>query len=119
MERDEQADGIPVVVKDLIDFIEREGSHSVGIFRVPGMATVIKKVKALYNQSAGEYPDLTTIDQFKPEDAAGVLKMFCNDLPEPLVPFTMYHDFIDIFPIRGTSFSPSPSLSNRLTQAVG
>ena len=96
--RDKPEDGIPRVVKDLATFIEEKGSHSVGIFRIPGTATTIKRVKTLYNQSVGEYPNLFELEQFKAEDAAGVFKMFFRDMPEPLIPHDMYQLFISMFP---------------------
>ena len=34
------------------------------------------------------------MEEFRPNDAAGLLKMFFHDLPEPLIPFSMFNDFL-------------------------
>jgi len=54
IERDKQEDGIPIVLKDMVTFIEKEGIDTVGLFRVPGTATAIKKAKTIFNQCEGK-----------------------------------------------------------------
>lgn len=34
------------------------------------------------------------MEEFRPNDAAGLLKMFFHDLPEPLIPYRMFHGFL-------------------------
>lgn len=34
------------------------------------------------------------MEEFRPNDAAGLLKMFFHDLPEPLIPYRMFNDFL-------------------------
>ncbi len=67
----------------------------MGLFRITGTSTIVKKLRKLYNQSGltGEYPVLADIEEFRPPDAAGLLKMFFHDLPDPLLPYS----YFDIF----------------------
>ena len=53
IERDKQK--IPTVVTTLVEFVEKEGINTVGLFRIPGTATSIKRVKTLFNQSNGYF----------------------------------------------------------------
>ena len=83
-------------MKDLISYLDNNGLDDMGLFRIPGTSTVVKKLRFEYNQSfvTGNYPDLEKMDDFRPNDAAGLLKMFFHDLPEPLIPYHMFSDFL-------------------------
>lgn len=54
IERDQQQDGVPIVIKDIIGFIEKRGIETVGLFRIPGTATAIKKAKTIFNECNGK-----------------------------------------------------------------
>eukprot|EP00339_Tiarina_fusa_P028264 CAMPEP_0117004094 /NCGR_PEP_ID=MMETSP0472-20121206/5192_1 /TAXON_ID=693140 ORGANISM="Tiarina fusus, Strain LIS" /NCGR_SAMPLE_ID=MMETSP0472 /ASSEMBLY_ACC=CAM_ASM_000603 /LENGTH=147 /DNA_ID=CAMNT_0004704955 /DNA_START=114 /DNA_END=554 /DNA_ORIENTATION=- len=72
--------------------------YTVGLFRIPGTATAIKKAKTIFNQCNGNYPTLEELGFMQANDAAGLLKMFFHDLPEPLIPHNLYSQFVNIFP---------------------
>lgn len=99
IERENEEDGIPKILKMLTEYIEKDGIDFVGLFRIPGKATAIKHAKTVLNQSNGNYPELSELEFLKPNDAAGLLKMFFNDLPTPLVPHELYNNFISLFPV--------------------
>jgi len=96
LEREKPLDGIPRVVKDLISYLDKHGLNDMGLFRIPGTSTIVKKIRFEYNQAfvTGRYPKLEEIPDFQPNDASGLLKMFFHDLPEPLLPYRMYYDFL-------------------------
>lgn len=87
-----------------MQFIENNGMTTVGLFRIPGTATAIKKAKTVYNQCNGNYPKISEFGFMQPNDAAGLLKMFFHDLPEPLIPHELYYKFINIFPSKLTYY---------------
>jgi len=96
VERENPKDGVPRVVKDLISYLDRFGLDDLGLFRIPGTSTTVKRLRFEYNQSfiTGNYPNLEEMEEFQPNDAAGLLKMFFHDLPEPLIPYHMFNDFL-------------------------
>lgn len=51
VDRDKPEDGIPIVIKDLVNFLRESGMDTQGLFRIPGTNTLIKKAKTSYNQS--------------------------------------------------------------------
>ncbi|CAG8814655.1 34236_t:CDS:2, partial [Racocetra persica] len=88
------ADGkVPLLVEKSIAEIEKRGLEEVGIYRVPGIAGSVNKLRAAFNTNAEavnlndeEYRDINVI--------AGALKLFFRSLPEPLTTFELYEDFI-------------------------
>ncbi|RHZ79469.1 hypothetical protein Glove_144g105 [Diversispora epigaea] len=88
------ADGrIPVLVEKCISEIEKRGLEEVGIYRVPGAAMAINKLRAAFNKNAEavnlsdeEYRDINIV--------AGALKLFFRSLPEPITTYEFYDQFI-------------------------
>ncbi|CAG8444185.1 2318_t:CDS:2, partial [Cetraspora pellucida] len=88
------ADGkVPLLVEKCIAEIEKRGLEEVGIYRVPGIAGSVNKLRATFNTNAEavnlneeEYRDINVI--------AGALKLFFRSLPEPLTTFELYDEFI-------------------------
>lgn len=87
VEREHAQDHIPRIVKDLVQYLRKHGLECTGLFRIPGTARIVKKLRSAYNQvytHNAEFPDLETYPDVKPQDVAGVLKMFFHDLPDAL-----------------------------------
>ena len=61
----EQSD-VPKVVVDLIAYLDEFGLDDVGLFRIPGTSTTVKKLRYEYNQSylTGKYVLLNTVTTF-------------------------------------------------------
>lgn len=51
VERENPPDGVPRVVRDLVSYLDKNGLDDLGLFRIPGTSTVVKKLRLEYNQS--------------------------------------------------------------------
>eukprot|EP00063_Salmo_salar_P010241 XP_013985076.1 PREDICTED: rho GTPase-activating protein 24-like isoform X2 [Salmo salar] len=79
----------PLVVEQCVDFIRERGLLEVGLFRQPGQATLVKELQDAFD--AGEKPSFDSTDV---HTVASLLKLYLRELPEPLVPFSRYQDFL-------------------------
>ena len=66
--------------------------HSLGIYRVSGVKHKVEKLCQAFENGA-ELVDLT--DQ-NPNVVANVLKLYMRQLPEPLLTFDLYQEFIRV-----------------------
>ncbi|XP_041703614.1 rho GTPase-activating protein 22 isoform X2 [Coregonus clupeaformis] len=80
----------PLLVEQCVDFIRERGLDEEGLFRMPGQANLVKDLQEAFD--CGDKPlfdsntDVHTV--------ASLLKLYFRELPEPVVPFSMYEDFL-------------------------
>ncbi|XP_051897305.1 rho GTPase-activating protein 22-like [Pristis pectinata] len=80
----------PLLVEQCVDFIREHGLNEEGLFRMPGQANLVKDLQDSFN--CGEKPlfdkntDVHTV--------ASLLKLYLRELPEPVIPFAKYEDFL-------------------------
>ncbi|XP_029104448.1 rho GTPase-activating protein 22 isoform X1 [Scleropages formosus] len=80
----------PLLVEQCVDFIRERGLHEEGLFRMPGQANLVKDLQEAFD--CGDKPlfdsntDVHTV--------ASLLKLYLRELPEPVVPFAKYDDFL-------------------------
>lgn len=84
---------IPVIVERLIVAIETHGMFTVGVYRKSGATAKVKQLKQ--NIDSGK-EDMTAIDieEYPIHTLTTVLKYFFRELPEPLLTFELYDDFL-------------------------
>ncbi|XP_056302376.1 rho GTPase-activating protein 24 isoform X3 [Danio aesculapii] len=80
----------PLVVEQCVDFIRERGLTEVGLFRQPGQATLVKELQEAFD--AGEKPSFDSSTDV--HTVASLLKLYLRELPEPLVPFSRYEEFL-------------------------
>ncbi|KAK2872889.1 hypothetical protein Q8A67_022786 [Cirrhinus molitorella] len=80
----------PLVVEQCVDFIREHGLTEVGLFRQPGQATLVKELQEAFD--AGEKPSFDNSTDV--HTVASLLKLYLRELPEPLVPFSRYEEFL-------------------------
>ncbi|SAM03584.1 hypothetical protein [Absidia glauca] len=85
---------VPPLVTKCINEIERRGLEEVGIYRVAGTGSVVQQLRKEFNSGASNviiddyhYPDINVV--------ADALKQFLRELPEPLLTFVLYDEFIN------------------------
>ncbi|XP_071169195.1 unconventional myosin-IXb-like isoform X19 [Mytilus edulis] len=84
---------VPVVVERLITVIELHGLYVEGLYRRAGAQAKVKILKQLIDSGK---EDLVAIDttEYQIHVLAAVLKGFFRDLPEPVLTYDLYDDFI-------------------------
>ncbi|MGH0130190.1 UNVERIFIED_CONTAM: hypothetical protein FKN15_053988 [Acipenser sinensis] len=80
----------PLIVEQCAKFIRSQGLLEVGLFRLPGQATLVKELRNAFD--AGEKPSFDSSTDV--HTVASLLKLYLRELPEPLVPFSKYEDFL-------------------------
>ncbi|KAK7890981.1 hypothetical protein WMY93_022944 [Mugilogobius chulae] len=85
---DERA--VPLVVEKLMNYIEMHGLYTEGIYRKPGSANKIKELK----QGLDTDVESTTLDDYNIHVIGSVFKQWLRDLPNPLMTFELYEEFI-------------------------
>ncbi|TSL04388.1 Rho GTPase-activating protein 24 [Bagarius yarrelli] len=80
----------PLVVEQCVDFIREHGLMEVGLFRQSGQATLVKELQEAFD--AGEKPSFDSSTDV--HTVASLLKLYLRELPEPLVPFSRYQEFL-------------------------
>ncbi|RWS08459.1 Myosin-IXa-like protein [Dinothrombium tinctorium] len=81
---------IPIVVEKLITAIELKGLYTEGIYRKSGTTSKINELKAKLEESV----DDTDLDAYSVHVLSAVLKSFFRDMPEPLMTYELYDDFL-------------------------
>ncbi|XP_076321637.1 rho GTPase-activating protein 45-like isoform X2 [Tachypleus tridentatus] len=88
----ESYEEIPHIITKCIEEIDRKGYFIKGIYRVSGVKSRVEKLCQCFENGA-ELVDLTEVH---PNVIANVLKLYLRQLPEPLLTFRLYPDFIKI-----------------------
>ncbi|XP_041464110.1 unconventional myosin-IXAa-like isoform X3 [Lytechinus variegatus] len=83
---------IPVVLERLITTVEVNGLYTEGIYRKPGPAAKVKELKHLINSE--EEVDNIDFNNYSVLVIAQVLKSFFRDMPEPLLTYQLYEEFL-------------------------
>ncbi|XP_045483027.1 unconventional myosin-IXa-like isoform X2 [Harmonia axyridis] len=81
---------IPVVIERLLHVIELNGLYTEGIYRKSGVNSKIKELKTRMD----EYPNEVEFEKYQVHVLASVLKSFLREMPEPLLTFECYENFI-------------------------
>lgn len=85
---------VPLIVVSCGGFLKRQGISTEGIFRVGGSSKRLRELQEKFN-SPPDYGANETWEGYTVHDAASLLRRYLTALPEPLVPFDMYHQFRD------------------------
>uniref|UniRef100_A0A9J7ZKM1 Myosin IXAb n=1 Tax=Cyprinus carpio carpio TaxID=630221 RepID=A0A9J7ZKM1_CYPCA len=85
---DERA--VPLVVEKLINYIEMHGLYTEGIYRKSGSTNKSKELK----QGLDTDVNSVNLDDYNIHVIASVLKQWLRDLPNPLMTFELYEEFL-------------------------
>lgn len=86
----ETADEVPFIVRNCTAEIERRALSVQGIYRMNGSKIRIAKLR----QSFENGRDLTDMSENSPHDITNLLTLYLRELPEPIVLFRLYDDFM-------------------------
>ncbi|XP_048040881.1 rho GTPase-activating protein 1 isoform X1 [Megalobrama amblycephala] len=85
------SEGIPLVMRDTVGYLQENGLQTEGIFRRSANVSLVKDIKQKYN--SGEEVSFSQLDNV--HLAAVILKMFLRELPEPLLTYQLYNDIVN------------------------
>lgn len=85
---------IPLLVERCIAAVELRGMDYEGIYRKSGGAAQMRSIQLSFEQ--GLDPDLTDDDEYNDICAVtSILKQYFRELPDPLVTYELYSEFIE------------------------
>lgn len=80
----------PMLVEQCVDFIRQWGLREEGLFRLPGQANLVKELQDAFD--CGEKPSFDCNTDV--HTVASLLKLYLRELPEPVIPFHDYNEFL-------------------------
>ncbi|XP_069087516.1 rho GTPase-activating protein 29 isoform X1 [Pleurodeles waltl] len=85
-------DGIPAIIKKCTHEIESRALNVKGIYRVNGAKSRVEKLCQAFENGN----DLVELSELYAHDISNVLKLYLRQLPEPLILFRLYNEFIGL-----------------------
>uniref|UniRef100_A0A8C6UJ26 Rho GTPase-activating protein 29 n=1 Tax=Neogobius melanostomus TaxID=47308 RepID=A0A8C6UJ26_9GOBI len=85
-------DGIPFIIKKCTSEIESRALNIKGIYRVNGAKSRVEKLCQAFENGK----DLVELSDLSPHDISNVLKLYLRQLPEPLILYRYYNEFIGL-----------------------
>ncbi|CAO2390431.1 Spermathecal Physiology Variant [Caenorhabditis elegans] len=83
---------IPLIIEKSIDQLQRRGLRAKGIYRTCGVKSKIEEICNAFERSSSD--DEVCLDNENPMNLASVVKLYLRKLPEPLLTFELYDDFV-------------------------
>ncbi|RMB91481.1 hypothetical protein DUI87_32060 [Hirundo rustica rustica] len=81
---------VPILVQKSTEFIREHGVGEEGIFRLPGQDNLVRQLRDAFD--AGERPSFDRDTDV--HTVASLFKLYLRELPEPVVPWLQYEDFL-------------------------
>ncbi|XP_063311506.1 unconventional myosin-IXb isoform X4 [Pelobates fuscus] len=81
---------VPVVMEMLLEYLEMHGLYTEGIYRKSGAANRMRELK----QSLEKDPNSVKLENYPIHTITGILKQWLRELPEPLMTFAQYGEFL-------------------------
>ncbi|XP_028640649.1 unconventional myosin-IXb isoform X16 [Grammomys surdaster] len=81
---------VPIVLEKLLEHVEMHGLYTEGLYRKSGAANRTRELR----QALQTDPAAVKLEDFPIHAITGVLKQWLRELPEPLMTFAQYGDFL-------------------------
>uniref|UniRef100_A0A8C9XH42 Rho GTPase activating protein 22 n=1 Tax=Sander lucioperca TaxID=283035 RepID=A0A8C9XH42_SANLU len=81
---------VPVLVEQCVCFIREHGLKEEGLFRAPGQTNHVRELQDAFDRGEKPVFDSTT----DVHTVASLLKLYIRELPEPIIPFSKYTQFL-------------------------
>ncbi|XP_039657590.1 rho GTPase-activating protein 10 isoform X2 [Perca fluviatilis] len=83
-------------IKNSISAIEKRGIDDQGLYRVVGVSSKVQKLLLLMIDEKSNEVDLSTSEDWDVKTITSALKLYLRSLPEPLMTYGLYKDFISL-----------------------
>ena len=97
IKRDNLTSGVPAFLEKALDYLEQNGLQTTGIFRVSPPKTLLDDIKKRID--AGKEVKWEEMEDV--HVVTGAVKLFLRELPDPLLTFELYPDFVAICDTEG------------------
>ncbi|XP_070603858.1 unconventional myosin-IXb isoform X3 [Erythrolamprus reginae] len=81
---------VPIVMEKLLEYVEMHGLYTEGIYRKSGSANRMRELK----QSLQADPNSVWLENYPIHTITGIFKQWLRELPDPLMTFAQYNDFL-------------------------
>ncbi|KAL6489693.1 hypothetical protein MHYP_G00000380 [Metynnis hypsauchen] len=81
---------VPVVMEMMLSYVELHGLYTEGIYRKSGSACKAKELHQLLETD----PKSECLSNYPIHTVTGLIKCWLRELPEPLMTFSLYNDFL-------------------------
>lgn len=81
---------VPMVLEMMLEHVEMHGLYTEGIYRKSGSANRMKEL----HQRLETDPHLVCLEEYPIHTVTGLVKQWLRELPDPLMTFTHYSDFL-------------------------
>ncbi|XP_063321783.1 si:zfos-588f8.1 isoform X3 [Pelmatolapia mariae] len=81
---------VPMVLEMLLEHVEMHGLYTEGIYRKSGSANRMKEL----HQKLDTDPNSACLEDYPIHTVTGLVKQWLRELPDPLMTFTHYNDFL-------------------------
>ncbi|XP_069070281.1 rho GTPase-activating protein 25 isoform X2 [Pleurodeles waltl] len=81
---------VPILMEKCADFLRENGLNEEGVFRLPGQDNLVKQLRNAFD--AGERPSFDRDTDV--HTVASLFKLYLRELPEPVIPWSQYEDFL-------------------------
>ncbi|XP_066460703.1 unconventional myosin-IXb isoform X2 [Eleutherodactylus coqui] len=85
-----ESTSVPVVMEILLEYLEMHGLYTEGIYRKSGAANCMRELK----MSLEKDPNSVKLEKYAIHAITGILKQWLRELPEPLMTFAQYSEFL-------------------------
>lgn len=92
-----EATSVPIVMEVLLEYLEMHGLYTEGIYRKSGAANCMRELKV----SLEKDPSSVKLDRYAIHAITGILKQWLRELPEPLMTFALYSEFLKAVELPG------------------
>ncbi|XP_061457364.1 unconventional myosin-IXb isoform X3 [Rhineura floridana] len=85
-----EKNSVPIVMEKLLEYVEMHGLYSEGIYRKSGSANRMRELR----HSLQADPNSVRLETYPIHTITGIFKQWLRELPDPLMTFAQYHDFL-------------------------
>ncbi|XP_060131267.1 unconventional myosin-IXb isoform X7 [Zootoca vivipara] len=85
-----EKNSVPVVMEKLLEYVEMHGLYTEGIYRKSGSANRMRELR----QALQADPNSVRLENYPIHTITGIFKQWLRELPDPLMTFAQYHDFL-------------------------
>lgn len=94
LQRWDEPGPVPVVIEEMLSYLEKNCLNNEGLMRISGHTAEMERLRTMIDE--GKRVDYYRAEiSSKPHTVCGLIKMFTRELPEPLLTFDLFDQWIN------------------------